>query len=208
MTRLIIQIGESDYRKFLWFDLRGSDFYWGTSEKVAAIIKNEKIENKLLNIKLPDNYYSETKGSTHFALHESGEFHHKKEIKGEPIKYSSKKQMMNINKLDKIVRLCSMITRSFDNYSEHLKSITANKSNAFLLKIDEIHKKHHAYVELFLSKVPTNQFQEPFIKMFEQIETNPINIKIAEELYLILTLRVFTGMAEEDSDKQVTFIED
>lgn len=76
------------------------------------------------------------------------------------------------------------------------------------MKIDEIHKKHHAYVELFLSKVPTNQFQEPFIKMFEQIETNPINIKIAEELYLILTLRVFTGMAEEDSDKQVTFIED
>ena len=205
-TRIILQIGENDYRKFLWFEIKGKDFYWGHSMKTAEAISTTSIVDNQFYFSIPDENQNKEFGSTHYAYHESGKKHFKIEIADKPAVYQSKSDWIEMKEISDLKRIFTMVTKQLSLYPKYNRKLTADNVNAIIIKVNEADSQKRFYLELFL--MPDGEFimPLPLIEMSVNGDPNFIESELTQEVSLVIRYLFFAGLPESTNKLVISIL--
>jgi hypothetical protein len=207
--RLLLTVDKTVFRKFYWFEMKGKDFYWGSSYKSVygnnSIIKEQGATQTKITI--PENYDKFPRVYAKYSYHESGDFHYKTQLENGLSVYNDSRKWLLKDEITKPVRFYTLISRSLKHYNKVIKN--PNKDNTFAIAIglqpkDEVNR---LYLEFFLS--PVGRFILPkAVWKGNLIKWNIATHTISPKLVLIVRFAITTNMNEWYADKEISVILD
>jgi len=203
-VRILFQTAENEYRKFYWVELKNKDLYWGSSTKhaidTATIIIDNSNEGQ---ITIPETIETAEKLYSKYSYHESGSVHLKKTFDDKNSEYENHSVWTLKEDIKEPRRFFAIITKPIKQYELYKKKITADKTKAFILKVEPETINSRIYIELFLSPKGTFKIQPSIL---EGNLSAIGEIKLSNELNLLVGLGNMKGIDDWHPDKEIAFV--
>jgi len=202
--RILFQTGENEFRKFYWVELKNKDLYWGPSAKQAidsAYIIIDRLDEGQITI--PETIETAEKLYSKYSYHESGNVHLKKTFDDRTNEYGNHSVWQLKDNIKEPRRFFAIISKPIIQYELYKKKITADKTKAFILKVEPETLNSRIYIELFLSPKGTFKIQPSILE--GKLSTFG-EIKLSNDLNLLIGLGNLKGIDEWHRDKEITFV--
>ncbi|GGF24218.1 hypothetical protein [Flavobacterium limi] len=202
--RILFKTGESEYRRFYWFELKEKDLYWGPGSKTA--VENTSVTFSTPNegqISIPETLEFAKKTEAKYSYHESGKVHLKKLAPNESPIYEDHSTWKLKDEITELTRFFAIITKPVLNYELYNKKLDSGGSKPFIIDTANDVATTRLYIELFISPIGTFSLPPSILEGHLIVAQQ---IRLNENLSLIIALNHFKGIDEWHEDKEIIFV--
>ncbi len=205
--RLYLSTDKNTHRKFYWFELKGDDLYWGSSDATKEAFCNiKRISDDSITFQAPDDFKNLEPSQTKYSYHQSGEFHIKR-LKNKT--YQLKELVAIWNKKDKISepqRIFTLITKPLFNYPIEKKKLIRERAAGRSILIEGKAGFNRLFMEFFL--IPKGKHLLPkFILDIDKSSFNYINKPLSMDIILFIRYVKIANFEHWHPDKEIIFLE-
>jgi hypothetical protein len=206
--RLLLTVNKTDFKRFYWFEMKDSDFFWGSAYKSVRSDKaSTKFSGTQATIEVPEDFHLLPRLSGKYSYHQSGTTHYKKQLENGLSVYEEHSKWCLKGDIKKPVRFFALISRALKHYDKSIGNPTKDKTYALGINFKPENLENRVYFEFFLAPEGTFERPEPLIKIDKPI-TDFITHSVSKDLILVIRFAVMSNLAEWHPDKEIAIIPD